>query len=239
MRQHHIADIGFYGVSRNLWGYTVPHFQIVLGGQWDENAGAYGLAIGAVPSKSIPDALTRIADHYLRHRQHGETFQPFTRRVGKRALKELFDDLVKVPSYEETPAYYTDWGDARVFTTGDMGTGECAGEIVSPGEFEMAAAEAQVIEAQIQLEESNDERADALAYTAMLLAARGPVKRELMEVSEDPDDVVREFRARFYDTQLFYDKYAGGKFAQYSGSTLKTLASAARSEATATTSSSM
>jgi sulfite reductase (ferredoxin) len=213
--QHHIADIGFYGVSRNVGGYTVPHFQIVLGGQWDENAGAYGLAIGAVPSKSIPDALTRIADHYLRHRQHGETFQPFIRRIGKRALKEVFDDLVKVPSFEDSPAFYTDWGDARVFTTGDMGTGECAGEIVSPGEFEMAAAEAQVFEAQIQLEEGNVERADALAYTAMLLAARGLVKRELMEVSEDSDDVVREFRARFYDTQLFHDTYAGGKFAQY------------------------
>ena len=199
----------------HVGGYTVPHFQIVLGGQWDENAGAYGLAIGAVPSKNIPDALTRIADHYLRHRQHGETFQRFVHRIGKRALKEVFDDLVKVPSYEESPAHYTDWGDARVFTMGDMGTGECAGEIVPLGEFEMAAAEAQVFEAQIQLEEGNEERADALAYTAMLLAARGLVKRELMGVSEDPHDVVREFRARFYETQLFHDKYAGGKFAQY------------------------
>jgi sulfite reductase (ferredoxin) len=36
-----------------------------------------------------------------------------------------------------------------------------------------------------------------------------------MEVSEDPDEVVREFRTRFYDTQKFFDKYAGGKFAHY------------------------
>ncbi len=32
--QHHVADIGFYGVSRNKGGYAVPHFQVVLGGQW-------------------------------------------------------------------------------------------------------------------------------------------------------------------------------------------------------------
>ena len=37
--QHHIADLGFYGVSRNVGGFTVPHFQVVLGGQWSENAG--------------------------------------------------------------------------------------------------------------------------------------------------------------------------------------------------------
>ena len=58
--QHHIADLGFYGVSRHKNGYTVPHFQVVLGGQWTENAGSYGLAIGAVPSKRIPEAVDRI-----------------------------------------------------------------------------------------------------------------------------------------------------------------------------------
>ena len=213
--QHHVADIGFYGVSRNVGSYRVPHFQVVLGGQWDQNAGAYGLAIGAVPSKNIPDVLSRITGHYVENRQNRERFQQYTQRVGKRALKEMFADLVKPPSYEEGPEHYIDWGDARVFTIGDMAAGECAGEVVALGEFEMAAAEAQVFEAQIHLEEGDHERTDALAYKAMLLAARGLVKRELMEVSEDPDEVVREFRARFYDTQLFHDKYAGGKFAQY------------------------
>ena len=29
--QHHVADLGFYGVSRKMAGYAVPHFQVVLG----------------------------------------------------------------------------------------------------------------------------------------------------------------------------------------------------------------
>ena len=52
--QHHVADIGFYGNSRNVGNYTVPHFQVMLGGQWTENGGSYALAMGAVPSKRIP-----------------------------------------------------------------------------------------------------------------------------------------------------------------------------------------
>jgi sulfite reductase (ferredoxin) len=44
--QHHISDLGFYGVSRNIGGYQVPHFQVVLGGKWEDNAGSYGLPIG-------------------------------------------------------------------------------------------------------------------------------------------------------------------------------------------------
>ena len=49
----------------------------------------------------------------------------------------------------------------------------------------------------------------------MLLAARALVKRELMEVSEDPDEVVREFRARFFEPGRFDDQHASGKFAHY------------------------
>src|SRR5258706_501524 len=51
--QHHIAELGFYGVSRHSGNYTVPHFQVVLGGEWTHNAGSYGLAVGAVPAKRI------------------------------------------------------------------------------------------------------------------------------------------------------------------------------------------
>lgn len=34
-------------------------------------------------------------------------------------------------------------------------------------------------------------------------------------VSEDSEQVVGEFRLRFYDTQKFFDPFAGGKFAHY------------------------
>src|SRR3989337_2516044 len=62
--QHHIADIGFYGITRNVNGYTVPHFQVMLGGQFKDNAGAYGLPVGAVPSKRIPEVVTLVPDGY-------------------------------------------------------------------------------------------------------------------------------------------------------------------------------
>ena len=52
--QHHVADLGFLGVSRNVGGRRVPHFQLVVGGQWTNNGGAYGLAIGAVPVEARP-----------------------------------------------------------------------------------------------------------------------------------------------------------------------------------------
>jgi sulfite reductase (ferredoxin) len=32
---------------------------------------------------------------------------------------------------------------------------------------------------------------------------------------EDADAIVAEFRKHYYDTQLFFDPFTGGKFAQY------------------------
>jgi sulfite reductase (ferredoxin) len=213
--QHHIADIGFYGTSRTIANRRVPHFQVVLGGKWQQNAGSYGLALGTVPSKRIPDVVARITDRFVRERQPSDTFQDFVQRVGKQSLRNTLEALMQVPAYEADPSLYSDWGDPRVYSIGDMGMGECAGEVVSVAEFDLAAAERLVFEAQLKLDGGDWAGADALAYRSMLQAARGLVKAENIDVSDDPEKVVGEFRRRFYDTHLFHDKYSGGKFAEY------------------------
>ena len=68
--QHHIADLGFYGNSRTFKGYKVPHFQVVLGGKWSNNAGAFGMAMGAVPSKNIPKVVLKLTEHYVNNRNN-------------------------------------------------------------------------------------------------------------------------------------------------------------------------
>lgn len=211
--QHHVGDLGFYGVSRKIGGYAVPHFQVVLGGQWENNAGAYGLPVVAVPSKNIPHVVTRLTDRYVADRQPGETFKDFVKRTGKAELKKMLEDLTHPPAGDRT--YFSDWGDPREYTLNDMGAGECAGEVVSQVEFGLAAAERELFEAQLALEKSDIELAGRKAYSAMLTAARALVMHEFPGVGNDPDQIVPEFRKRFYDTQLFWDPFAGGKFANY------------------------
>lgn len=213
--QHHIADLGFYGVSRNIGGYQVPHFQVVLGGKWEDNGGAYGLAIGAVPSKNIPAVVDRLSERFVRERQEGERFQEFCQRIGKKALKEMLDDLTKVPAHETDRSYYSDWGDPREYTTGDMGTGECAGEVVSLVEFDLADAEREVFEAQLLLEAGDLQQAETRAYAAMLQAAKALVRTQMSDIGGDPDRIVAEFRQRFVETELFDKEFASGKFAHY------------------------
>lgn len=213
--QHHVADIGFFGNSRRRNNRTVPHFQVVLGGKWRDNAGAYGLAVGAVPSKKVPDVLNLIISRFADEREREETFQDWVTRLGKKQIKEMLDPFSEVPIYETNPEYYSDWGDPREFGIGDIGVGECAGEVVSLFSIEVARAEAELFDAMIALDEKNYKLADQRAYNAMILAARALLRGQLVDITDDPNVIVNQFRTRFYDTQLFFDKYAKGKFAEY------------------------
>ncbi len=213
--QHHAADIGFYGNSRNIGGYTVPHFQVMLGGKWKENAGAYALAMGAVPSKRIPELVSALTDRFVRERQNDETFQSWCARVGKKNLKQTVDQFAPVPPHSENPDLYTDWGDPRKYTIGDLGAGECAGEVISLANFGFTHAETESFEAQLLLDAGNYREADDRAYRAMLTAAKTLVQLEYQDVPDDPSTIINEFRARFVESKIFWDPYHADQFSRY------------------------
>ena len=213
--QHHIADLGFYGMSINVGNRKVPHFQVVLGGKWQDNAGAYGLPLVRVPSRRIPEVIDRVTDRYVRERTANESFQDFLKRVGKKDLRAMLEDLTKIPPYEVDPSFYSDWGDPREYTIGDMGVGECAGEVISVAQFALAAADGLVFQAQLHLEAGDFPSADQNAYRAMLQAALSLVRAQWPEAPDEADSTIQEFRQRFFETNIWGDRYAGNKFAQY------------------------
>ena len=213
--QHHVSDIGFYGISRKKGGRLVPHFQVVLGGKWTENAGSFGLATLAIPSRNIPEVVRRVTGRYLEEREPDESFTAFIERLGKAEVKNFLKDLTTVPDYEEDPSYYSDWGDPREYTMEDYGEGECAGEIVPLVEFLLQASEREVFEAQLFLDAEDLAKSKQMAYRAMLSAAKALVKTEFHDVTDDSDQIVEEFKTRFHETKRFHDRFAGAKFANY------------------------
>ena len=211
---HHIGDIGFYGSSRNIGAYKVPHFQLILGGSLENNAASYGMAVGAVPSRRAPDAVERLLGFYSAERQGSESFRAWVMRVGKKNIKERLQDLLDVPPHEIDPSFYVDWHDAREYSVGDIGVGECAGEVVSLTQFSLAIAESKVFEASI-LVDSDPVGAARLAFAAMVDAAQGLVKTRNPDVSSEPARVIDEFKRGFIDTRLFFDRFVGSSEWQY------------------------
>ena len=214
--QHHVGDIGFYGMARTMKGFKVPHFQVVLGGEWENNAGSYGLPIIPIPARRVPDAVDMLTEGFVREREEDESFAKWIARMGKkdiRARLELFK--LDPPEPEDDPAFFRDWGDPRSYTTGDIGRGECAGEMVTQFQFESTDAERMIFAAQVFLEEGQHQEAGKEAYLAMVKAAKALVLIQYDDVSNDPDEIVEEFEERYFDTKLIYDPYAGPKFANH------------------------
>ena len=186
----------------------MPHFQVVIGGQWNNNAGSHGLAIGA----TLLSARARLhqADHldlYAKHSQGGrdllEIHHPH-RQEGHPGHGR--GDCRARPPTSKDPSYYSDWGYSREYTIEDMGVGECAGEVVpyveaGPGR----QASGEIFEAQVMLDEGNRGRPPASAPTAPCSAGGpGPGPREEQPaLPNEPDEIAREFRTPTWSTPRF------------------------------------
>lgn len=211
--QHHVADIGFYGVGRRKGLRVVPHFQLLLGGRQNQNAAAFGVPIGAIPSRRIPEALERILRRYAAERLPGEEFSAYVARVGRGTLKAALEDLLELPPYDAAPALYRDWGDPREFTLGDLGAGECAGEVVPPIEFELAACERELFEAQLQLDQGRPAEAARRARQAMLHGAAALLRHAGVPCGSGAAEIVEAFRRQLGQDARLAEAFLGGRFA--------------------------
>ena len=87
--------------------------------------------------------------------------------------------------------------------------------MVSLTDFGLKSADRELFEASVAFDGKDYRKASRGAYQAMLNAAQGLIKAANPDISNNPDSIVKEFDDRFCQTQLFYDKYAGAKFAQF------------------------
>lgn len=125
--QHHIADIGFFGGARKVNEHLAPHFQLLLGGLAEEGVAKFGEPVLKLPARRIPDAVIRILERFRRDRQSPqEGFRAFVGRVGMDYWKQALNEFTTLPSYEQSPEGYRDWGSETDFSLGGMGPGECA-----------------------------------------------------------------------------------------------------------------
>ncbi|MEZ5397353.1 MAG: hypothetical protein R2724_31880 [Bryobacterales bacterium] len=185
-------------------------FQVVLGGTTEGNAKTYGLAVGKLPARNVPDAIRRLTEIYDREKQGEEGFSEVVERIGRAKLKEELAPFAELPTYEEAPEYYHDnrqtWG-----YTKSVGVGECAGEVVDQAEFLLEDADRLNLQATVALE-----RGDAAEALARSLEAQDKAADALLTTKglwlSDNFDRVGKFRELFYDTGLFLKPFADNYF---------------------------
>ncbi|MEM2760351.1 MAG: nitrite/sulfite reductase [Nitrososphaerales archaeon] len=132
--QHEVATIGFYGGASRINNTLAPTYNMLLGGSTGENA-SLGKVFTRVPAKKVIDVILKIVELYKVERIEGEKLNEWISRIlmGKGAgnvknaedLKRIVDKVAQLPSPEENPNAYVDYGNDEKFTA-KTARGECA-----------------------------------------------------------------------------------------------------------------
>lgn len=131
--QHMIATIGFFGAAVRMNNTLTPAYNMLLGGKVGKES-ALGRVVARVPAKRIIDVILRLIDVYRKERLDGEGFASWIDRVlegngtnikSVDDLKPIIEEESKLPSLEEDPESYVDYGSDSRFVV-RTGRGECA-----------------------------------------------------------------------------------------------------------------
>jgi sulfite reductase (ferredoxin) len=132
--QHEVATLGFYGGASRVNNSLAPTYIMLLGGSTGENA-SLGKVFTRIPAKKVIDVLLKIIELYKQERKEGEKLNEWIDRIlrgegtgsvkNPEDLKVIVDKIAQLPSPEESPDSYVDYGNETRFTA-KTARGECA-----------------------------------------------------------------------------------------------------------------
>jgi len=170
---HGIANLGFHAAAMSENGRTVPAHLLFIGGASNLDQAAIGRVIGKFPAKNGVRVLEMLLDLFRRERQEPEDFNACMARLGEKRLKEALEPLRAIPSFEEDPSFYDDWGhENERFAIRQGIKGECAGSTVAETIPTMSGATEWLAQGEAYFYHGAFEHAALAAYEAAAAAAR-------------------------------------------------------------------
>jgi sulfite reductase (ferredoxin) len=180
--QHAIANIGFHAAALSHEGRTVPAHLLFLGGQTNRDRAQTGWIVGKFPARNCVKVVETLIGLYRDERLESEDFNSFVARTGEGRLKEVLEPLRMVPSFEEDPSFYEDYGhENERFAVRQGIKGECAGATVAETIPSLETAREYLAQAEALIYHREYEHAAIAAYEAAAAAARVPLYRSLVD----------------------------------------------------------
>jgi sulfite reductase (ferredoxin) len=194
---HSVANIGFYAAALSHEKRNVPAHFVTVGGHPAGEAARFGSLIGKFPARNCVKLTETVLELYERTKAPAEDFNSFVSRIGIERLKEILEPLRRVPSFEEDPSFYEDYGhEHEDFAVRKGVRGECAGSTVAETIPSIDTAREWLAQAEALLYHQEYESAVLAAYEGAAAAARVPLYRHLV----DPftaDEALWEFENLF------------------------------------------
>ena len=195
--QHTVADIGFHAAALTHDGKTIPAHLLSLGGQTNPDSARFAQIVGKFPAKNCVNVVDTLLRIYKEDRLPQEDFSSFVNRIDEAKLKGALEPWRTVPSFDEDPSFYQDYGhDNERFAVRPGIKGECAGSTVAETVPQIETAREGVAQAEAFIYHKEYEHAMRAAYEAAAAGARVPLYQKLV----DPftaDEALWEFENLF------------------------------------------
>ncbi|HEY3136291.1 MAG TPA: nitrite/sulfite reductase, partial [Blastocatellia bacterium] len=180
--QHSIANIGFHAAAMTQDDRTVPAHLLTVGGSANHGAAGFGALIGKFPAKNCVRVVETLLGLFDREKADGEDFNSFISRTGTERLKQELEPLRSVPSFDDDPSFYEDYGhEHERFAVRKGVKGECAGSTIAETVPKIESAREWLAQAEAFIYHKEYKHAIRAAYEAAGAAARVPLYRSLVD----------------------------------------------------------
>jgi sulfite reductase (ferredoxin) len=180
--QHVTASIGFQGASLSKDGRNVPAEQVFVGGGLYGDDTRLATSIIKVPTRNAPRVVKRLLEIYRDERQGGEHFDLFMERIGRDRIKDEINHFTEIPSFEEDPSFYDDWGhEQENFELLKGMKGECAGATVEEKIPSFSDAQKRIQQAEALFTHGEYETSIMESYHSCASSAHVPLYTKLVD----------------------------------------------------------
>ena len=180
--QHVSANIGFQGASLAKEGRNVPAEQVFVGGGLYGDDTRLATSIIKVATRNAPKVVRRLLELYRDEKNGDEHFDLVMERLGRDRIKAEIKEFAQVPTFEEDPSYYQDWGhEEEKFELQKGVKGECAGATVEEKIPTFSDAEKRIQQAEALLKHGEYNTSIMEAYHSCAASAHVPLYTKLVD----------------------------------------------------------
>jgi len=191
--QHVSANIGFQGASLAKAGRNVPAEQVYVGGGLYGDDTRLATSIIKVPTRNAPKVVKKLLELYRDEKKGDEHFDFVMERLGRDRIKEEITEFTQIPTFEEDPSFYQDWGhEEEKFELQKGVKGECAGATVEEKIPTFSDAEKRLQQAEALLKHGEYNTSIMEAYHSCAASAHVPLYTKLVDPF-DSEQTIWEF----------------------------------------------
>ncbi len=202
--RHHSADLGFFGRVGRKEKVNYPAYNVLAGAVIQDGQSEFAIKCAEVASKDAPALVEDILRVWIPIKGEHPSFRHWIQNGGAEVIKSLADVYnTKIPTFDENPSYYFDWGSETQFSILHGQQAEC-----SAGVFDMIDVDVEEVKkVSAALPEMNDvaERQEAVYHLVQTCARMLLVTRDI-DVKSD-DHAFTMFGVHFISSHLVDEKY--------------------------------